>query len=391
MSCRIARLFPSLKTPFVACLIVGLSSSPLASERPPTTSARGYELIDLGTLGGQSSSATAVDELGSAAGWASTAAGERRAFVWDDALGMQDLGTLQNGTFSSAMDLSGDGEWVVGNSGIRPLQDPQQFMDITQGFVRKDEAMQSVGALYNPATYNRRFGTSEARGVNDRGQVVGFSIVLRQNLQSAFLWADGVMTDIGHANDTASNTRAFDINDNGQVVGDIVASGEGSAQLAFIWQDGELQTLETAEGYASSTAVSINERGEVVGWSADGSVTSAVVWSSGAVENIGTLPGDESSQALGINDLGQVVGWSGAADETRAFIWQAGVMTDLNSLLPPSSDWVLVEATDINGQGLIVGSGRKDGQLRAFMLRPRSERARENGLRALSCLRPANP
>jgi probable HAF family extracellular repeat protein len=370
MNLRIATLFPTVSTVVLALGIIGLSSSSLRSEPPTAIADRGYQLTDLGTLGGASSGATGVDEDGAVVGWSLTDAGARRAFIWHDASGLDQLGTLQNGSYSSADALSDHGEWIAGNSGIRPSLDPEMFADINQGFSWNGGSMQSVGAFYNPATPNRRFGTSEAHGVNDLGQVVGFSNVQRQNLQSAFLWEDGVLKDIGHATESVTNTRAFDINNAGQVVGDIIAGGSSGDSQAFVWQGDEFQNLPTADGYAFSTAIAVNEDGDAVGWSGNESITSAVRWSNGIVEDIGVLPGDESSRALDVNDMGQVVGSSGSAAATRAFIWESGAMTDLNSLLAPDSGWTLTEAAGINNQGAIVGSGLKNGQPRAFLLKP---------------------
>lgn len=45
-------------------------------------------------------------------------------------------------------------------------------------------------------------------------------------------------------------------------------------------------------------------------------------------------------------------------------------MLDLNSLLPPSSGWILNNAYAINDEGDVVGDGRLDGELRGFLLTP---------------------
>lgn len=360
---------PSSKTLSLALIIAALSSSRLASEPPTPIEDRGYGLTDLGTLGGGASSATAIDEDGVVVGWSLTGAAEKRGFIWREASGMEQLGTLQNGGYSSADAISGHGEWLAGNSGIRPELDPQMFADINQGFAWSAGTLQSVGAFYNPATPNRRFGTSEAHGANALGQIVGFSNVLRRNLQSALLWDNGVLNDIGHATETAANTRAFAINDSGQVVGDIIVDGAVAAE-AFVWEHDEFQHLPNAEGFSASTAVAINDDGLIAGWSGEDEVTTAVLWSDGIAQDLGALPGDQSSRALDVNDVGQVVGSSASAAGTRAFIWENGVMTDLNSLLPPDSPWTLTEATGISDDGRIVGSGLVNGEQRAFLLRP---------------------
>ena len=89
----------------LALAIAGLFASPAQAADA---------FIDLGTLGGTYSAATAISADGSAvAGYADTGSAASHAFRWTSATGMTDLGTL-GGTFSLADAISADGSAVAG-------------------------------------------------------------------------------------------------------------------------------------------------------------------------------------------------------------------------------------------------------------------------------------
>jgi len=68
-------------------------------------------LVDLGTLGGSSSSATGISANGSAiCGHSYVSAGDPYAFLWVDGTGMQQIGTY----YSFALGISGDGNTATG-------------------------------------------------------------------------------------------------------------------------------------------------------------------------------------------------------------------------------------------------------------------------------------
>ena len=86
--------------------------------------------------------------------------------------------------------------------------------------------------------------------------------------------------------------------------------GVGAYAYATEWRGGNVINLGGLPGSTSSVAESINNDGQVVGYSAVDGINYAVEWSHGSVINLGGLPGATSSYALGINDAGQVIGGS---------------------------------------------------------------------------------
>ena len=269
-------------------------------------------MTDLGTLGGDHSDAQGINDLGQVVGWGPTDAGDH-AFLWG-AGATTDLGTLDGDTASQAYSINIGGQVVGASSRGRSIgvingtiSDPQR------AFLWQNGVMTDLGTLG---------GTwSSADGINDLGQIVGGSF-LSENLQGpshAFLWQDGVMTDLGTLGGPSS--WASDINDLGQVVG---FSDTASGILhAFLWQEGVMTDLGTLGGRGSG-ARAINQCGQVVGWDYAQFGEQAFLWENGLMVSLGT-PGGAGSWADAINDHGQIVGWSPITSGAwHAYLWQFG-------------------------------------------------------------------
>ena len=190
---------------------------------------------------------------------------------------------------------------------------------------------------------------SDARSINDEGQVVGESRTAAGETH-AFLWHDGTMIDLGTLG--GNESRASAVNSRGQIVG---SSRLASSQVrAFLWQEGTMTGLGTLGG-KSSGATDINRHRQVVGSSQTASgQTHAFLWQDGAMNDLGTLGGDRS-EALGINDRGQVVGVSEASfGEAHAFLWERGTMIDLGVFAGVVQ--LASSASAVNGRGQVVGN-----------------------------------
>src|SRR3954463_15872624 len=79
----------------------------------PASAARQYRIVDLGTLGGIESWASAINNRSQVVGDSGTASGEQHAFIWQKNT-LTDLGTLGGG-LSSAAAINDRGE-VIGTS-----------------------------------------------------------------------------------------------------------------------------------------------------------------------------------------------------------------------------------------------------------------------------------
>lgn len=232
--------------------------------------------------------------------------------------------------------------------------------------------------VYNRGTHSV-LGTlggrdSRAHGINDSGQVTGYSDIAAPSPQvgeepHAFIFQNGVFQDIGAGSNTIS-TIATSINASGQVAGH--AGSNTSDRGAFVFSNGSFTFFET-----SGAAHDINASGQVVGHfggNDDGSGR-AFLFTGGVRQDLGTLsPLHTFSKAQAINGAGTVVGFSSPSfffsGGERAFIFKDGTMQDLNSLVAADPARVLTSAADINDAGQIVVNGFLNGQNRAFLLTP---------------------
>jgi probable HAF family extracellular repeat protein len=170
---------------------------------------------------GLSSIATGVNNQGQVVGQIATVDGFR-AVLWNAAGSMNNLGTLNGGNYSYATGINDKGQ-VVGYSTVgQSTANSSTFNGLLGNTINafiwnSSTGMTSLGSL--SAQDN-----SYATGINERGQVVGYSYGLDNGnyRYRAFMWNNGAMTDLNSLIDPALGWTlkvANAVNDNGLIVG----------------------------------------------------------------------------------------------------------------------------------------------------------------------------
>ena len=256
--------------------------------------------------------------------------------------------TLDVHVFGSGFDVGSRAQWALnGVPSANVVTNSTVFVSSTELVanitIAKDATLASYDVMVTTSSGKGGIGTecfvimakatdlgtlggqqSEAFGVNNYTQIVGYSNVA-SGAEHAFLWTrGGGMQDLGTLGGTASH--AYAINDSGQVVGSsTTAAGDTHA---FLWtaRDG-MRDLGTLGG-ALSEARAISKSGAIVGGSylSGGGSEVTFLWSAGVMETLGGT----RSRGLAVNNAPQVVGTADALDGTyRSLLWtkSGGVWT----------------------------------------------------------------
>jgi len=331
-----------------------------------------YKLIDLGTLGGPSSTfedlSKTINNRGTVVGGADIAVPDpfapncfssscfvQHAFQWQAGV-LTDLGTLPGGGSSWAEAITDSGQ--IAGRAQNGLIDPLLGIPQTLAVVWQDGQIVSLGTLGG--------NQSAALANNNRGQVVGiaanaipdpFSLAGFATQTRAFLWENGEMRDLG----TLGGPDSFGqyINERGQVVGFSYTDSTPNDSTGiptvhpFLWERGSMLDLGSLGGTFGQVN-GLNERGDVVGdMTLPGDeFQHPYLWERGTLKDLGTLGGYTGS-ATCVSDSGEVVGVADLPDGSHnAFLWKNGVMTDLGNLGATSF------AHAINSKGQVVGGSR---------------------------------
>ena len=310
------------------------------------------EIVDLGTLGGDTSQAADLNKAGAVTGISDLAENDgSRAFLWQN----ESLEPLHAVVGSHTEGYAVNDSGVVAGAEISG-----------KGATEQTAPVLWLNGTYTPLPAGDADQAS-VRDINDNGIAAGQTI--EENDNHILIWENKTIKSTIPVNGGLARVNA--LNNELQIVG-LVHSASGSS--AFLWQDGEFEDLGTLGG-TNSIAYDINEDGDIVGEATieDEAATHAFLWRDGKISDLGTPGGknNATSRALGINSAGVIVGEGQVGEAMHAIVWQNGQIIDLNSLLPPGSEWeVLHTAVAINDRGWIAGNGLLKGKTHAFLLKP---------------------
>ena len=259
-----------------------------------------YTITELGTLGGDSTNAVAINSKGQVVGDSETKPktgeklGERHAFIWEAGVGMRDLGTL-GGAECHAVGINNKGQ-VIGRCETGRLYKSQEVIwgaDGAPDHVRHFDPPQFVGKVspaiprwkqlgYEPThaflwdwahgmqDLDSRLGEPEysdraveARAINDNGDVVG---VWRTTggTNGFLLKADGSIKRTGMG--AMPDIEPVGINSRGDIAGTLKGRGAGADDFPVLLQtNGELRQLPTPGGeWKSMSITAMNGNGQLV-------------------------------------------------------------------------------------------------------------------------------
>lgn len=259
---------------------------------------------------GKESQAVAINNNDQIVGGAMTADGQYHAVLWEGNK-ILDLGTL-GGSNSFAARINNRG-LIVGNSEYKENDHDRYACCWKKGRISK-----------LPTPWGL---TSQADGVNDKEEVVGYADVALEKPLRAVIWTRSRLCGLLGG---AEARLAYGINNSGAVVGCVyVSSADKEKPMPFLTSKGNFQILNVPQAKISFFPTAISDNGIIL-----------------------------------------MTGTDPIIAEDTGFLYLSGRLYNLNSLVSQKNGLRITHAEGINSKGYIVGAGVRDNTRRAVMLIP---------------------
>ena len=218
----------------------------------------------------------AINDSGVIVGSSAAANGIGEAAMWQNGQVLA-LGTLPGGDAAKGFVLDSTATAINASGQIAGWS--LNASHVAHAVTWINGSIQDLGAL--SAT-----DSSDATGINDQGQIVGYDTLSSTGQTHAVLWQNGTMTDLGTLPGDAFS-KALGINDAGIIVG--LSGKSASDEHAVMWVDGKIVDLNTVDSlpWDLSTAVAINNEGEIIGIGNNGKETAYALSLNGTTAAIG--------------------------------------------------------------------------------------------------------
>jgi len=358
-------------------VLITLASSVVEAQAPL------YKVVDIGSLVGKATFATALNDQGQVVGYSVVAdapphGGPRtHAFLYHDGL-LTDLFPADNTGASVATAINEAGQ-VVGYRLWDPLGPGQPFVwELATG-----------SRILNPFDALPVAATGASNGINDAGDIVGGATTKAftgRGFRLAPPWVDGSATDLTPV--LASPyfySTAIAINNAGDVAWIQGKPGYHPATWdttdSFLLSAGaSLPTsLDSLLSERSFEPQAMSEAGQLVGFASGAAPpVQAYSYADGAMTLLAPLAPGAAARARGVNAAGEIVGAAGGEEgASRAVLWRSGSVYDLNDHVVGIAEAVLTDARAINDRGQVVASGylsSSPGLPRSFLLSPTEPR-----------------
>ena len=307
-------------------------------------SAQQYTVTDIGTLGGQSTYGSAINDSNQVTGVSDpptvNGISPNHPFLYTNGA-LLDLGTIGGTNFANGRALNSQGQ-VVGD-----LEIDDSF---SRPFLWSNGVMQELDS-------SEPEESGVATAINDSGVIVGQS-----NIRYGVTFVGNSAVPLQSLG-TVPAFLPFALNNAGQMAGDCSTYGASGYTHACRFANGAPVDLQPAtEPLGYSQGMAINAAGQVCGSirAKQNGHDEAAVWTGTTLKRLGRLSGTLDSHCYAMNNFQQEAGGTnvpgGFAEDQDGALWDpVNGMRDLTTLVAPSKR-VLSRANAISNSGIVVAA-----------------------------------